>query len=87
MAINIKNEFAYKEAVLYRSFFLVVIIYILIQLWRGAYGDNQSLGLTYTQIMWYLVLTQTLTMGKPNPPISEDVKNGDISYSLNKPYS
>ena len=45
-------------------------------------------GLTLSNVLWYLMLAETIELGRPPlaRTISENVKDGSIAYLLNKPY-
>ena len=45
--INLQNSLAYAGELAYRSIFMVVILYVFVQLWRATYravGRTPSLG-------------------------------------------
>lgn len=75
--------------------FIGYLIHILIFffLWDYMYNDSSQIinGYTKFQMIWYVILTEiiwTTVNGKSFCyKISEDVKSGNITYNLNKPYS
>jgi viologen exporter family transport system permease protein len=90
--ITVRQQLAYKTDFLLRSFFLLFILYVFVQLWTAAYGGDGSrviAGFTLKQIVWYLVFTEALTMAGPPlcARIEEEVKNGDIAVKLTRPLS
>lgn len=90
MGISLKSNIAYTGELIYRSLFMVLIIYVFINLWGAAYNGKSSIeGLTFTQIIWYLVMGEAIVMGKPDvaPKISSEVKDGTLAYTLGRPYS
>lgn len=76
-----------------RNVFFVFIMFIYLMLWNAIYsqkGEETPLGgLTLNGMIWYLVVTELVTLSKSNifNQINEDVKGGAIAYQLNKPYS
>ncbi|QYR20058.1 ABC-2 family transporter protein [Paenibacillus sp. sptzw28] len=90
--ITVRQQLAYKTDFIMRAAFLLLILYVFIQLWSAAYdGDSGRVisGFTLKQIVWYLVFTEALTMAGPAlcVRIEEEVKNGDIAIRLIRPLS
>lgn len=92
MRIALRQQWAYKADFLLRSCFLLLILYVLGQLYGAAYeGDYDRAigGFTLRQIVWYLVFTEAITMAGPpvGIRIEEEVKSGDIAVRLTRPLS
>ncbi|BBH21184.1 hypothetical protein Back11_25290 [Paenibacillus baekrokdamisoli] len=90
--ITLRQQLAYKTDFIVRASFLLLILFVFVQLWSAAYeGDATKViaGLTLKQIVWYLVFTEALTMAAPHIciRIEEEVKNGDIAVRLIRPLS
>lgn len=90
--VTLRNHFAYLYDFFLRSVFLVIIMYIFIQLWRVTYeGEGTSLiaGYSYEQIIWYILFAESLTMAFPSlaTRIEEEVKSGDVGYKLSRPFN
>jgi len=90
--IALRQQWAYKADFLLRACFLLLILYVLGQLYGAAYeGDYERTigGFTLRQIVWYLVFTEAITMAGPpvGVRIEEEVKNGDIAVRLTRPLS
>ncbi|WP_081823867.1 ABC transporter permease [Paenibacillus sp. UNC451MF] len=88
--ITLRNHFAYVYDFLIRSIFLIIIMYIFVQLWRVTYqGEGSSLieGYSYEQIIWYILFAEALTTAFPSlaTRVEEEVKNGDVGYKLTRP--
>ena len=70
-----------------------ILLFILFNLWKYLYSDPNELinGYSMSQMMWYVVITEILWMAlggkKLNTKICNDVKSGNITYNINKPYS
>lgn len=70
-----------------------LMIYVFLCLWKYMYTDSSSLinGYNLSQMIWYVIITEVLWMSlggkKICRKISNDVKNGNITYNINKPYN
>ena len=71
----------------------VLILFILFNLYQYIYSDPNELinGYSMSQMIWYIVITELLwsilggsTLSKK---IARDVKTGNITYNINKPYN
>jgi ABC-2 type transport system permease protein len=90
--ITLKNHLAYVMDFLIRTIFLLIILYIFIQLWGVAFhgeGTASIAGYSYEQIIWYLIFAEALTMAFPSlaAKVEEEVKSGDVGYRLSRPVS
>ena len=90
--INLLNSIAYPAELVTRSAMILLFMWIFYQLWRitfTAAGSDIISGLSLRDTMWYLLLAETLELGRPRLArvISEQVKDGSIAYLLNKPYN
>ncbi|MEK3720762.1 ABC transporter permease [Paenibacillus sp. FSL H8-0034] len=88
--VTLRNHFAYVYDFLIRSIFLILIMYIFIQLWSVTYqGEGTSLieGYSYAQMIWYILFAEALTTAFPSlaTRVEEEVKNGDVGYKLTRP--
>src|ERR1051325_11231875 len=89
--ITLVNSLAYPGELIGRSLMIIPFMWIFYQLWKVTYaaaGSNIINGLTLPNILWYLMLAETIELGRPHlaRTISENVKDGSIAYLLNKPY-
>ena len=70
-----------------------IMLFILFNLWKYLYSDPNELinGYNMTQMTWYVIITEILwmTLGgkKLCNKISQDVRSGNITYNINKPYN
>jgi ABC-2 type transport system permease protein len=90
--INLLNSLAYPGELLARSGMILVFMWVFFQLWRIVFrtsGTEVLNGLTLNDTIWYLLLAETLELGRPRLArvISEQVKSGSIAYLINKPYN
>lgn len=89
-AVAGRDQFVYLASYLARSIFYVIIIFIFYSLWRVIYaGQSAIVGFTITQALWYLTFTEAIEMSQTRVfmPISQEVKDGTVAYSLGRPYS
>jgi ABC-2 type transport system permease protein len=89
--INLLNSLAYPAEMATRSGMILIFMLVFFQLWHVTYASSGSEvlnGLTVHDTMWYLLLAETLELGRPRLArlISQQVKDGSIAYILNKPY-
>ncbi len=69
--------------------FVVTFYYI----WQHIYSDPKELinGYSMTQMIWYLTITEiiytSVKASKLCKEICKDIKSGNVTYNLNKPYS
>lgn len=89
--ISLSNNLVYFGDFLARNFFFVFIMYIYMILWLNIFGNKDGIiaGFTLNQMIWYLVVTEMITLSRSNIffDATQDVKNGNIAYMINKPYN
>lgn len=60
LRVSILNNLAYIMEVFFRALFLVVLVFVLTQLWKTTFalrGTRILSGFTITDMVWYLVAT------------------------------
>ncbi|HKP52335.1 MAG TPA: ABC-2 family transporter protein [Chloroflexia bacterium] len=92
LRMSMANHFAYIGEALLRSIFLVLIIFIFVQLWSATYtvlGTSQIGVYSLPQMVWYFAFAEAIIMSAPmlRRKVDEDVKSGDLAYRLSKPYN
>src|SRR4051794_28372011 len=92
LGMSITNNLAYAGEVLLRSLFLVLLVFVFIQLWNTMYGVLQVPtigGFTIAQMVWYFAFAEAIILSAPRLAnrIDQEVKSGDVAYRLNKPYN
>jgi len=90
--INLQNSLAYTGELAYRSVFMVVILYVFVQLWRATYQAAGALtiaGLSFADTLWYLVMTETIELSRARfaDQMSAEVKDGSLAYTISRPYN
>jgi ABC-2 type transport system permease protein len=87
-----RSNAAYVSEVFTRIIFLGIILYIFLQLWRVTYaqtGTERLGGLTLAQMLWYVAMTEALTLSAPlvGGDVDEDVRTGALAIQLIRPLS
>lgn len=90
--ITLRNQLAYVADFCIRSLFLLLILYIFLQLWQTTFhgeGTDTIAGYSFKQIMWYLVITEAMIIACPSlcSHVEEEVKSGDIVFKFVRPVS
>ena len=85
------NSLAYPGELVGRSLMMIPFMWIFFQLWKVTFeasGTDVIHGLTLQDTLWYLMMAETIELGRPQlaRTISENIKDGSIAYLLNKPY-
>ena len=85
------NSLAYPGELIGRSLMILPFMWIFYQLWNVTFavsGSDTINGLTLHDTMWYLMMAETIELGRPRVArtIAENVKDGSIAYLLNRPY-
>lgn len=90
-SITMRSAWAYLWNQLISSIFLIVVIFVFVQLWRTTYASEGAVinGFTLPEMIWYLVGTEAIVLSMPrvHAVLEQEVKNGDLALRLNKPYS
>lgn len=87
-----RSNLAYLSEVAARTLFLAVILYIFLRLWQVTYGQtgaSQLGGLTLPQMLWYLAMTEAITLSAPRvaAEVDQDVRTGALAVQLIRPLS
>jgi len=90
--ISARSNLAYLGEVVTRTLFLGVILFIFLQLWRVTYAETGSArlgGLTLAQMLWYLAMTEAITLSAPriSQEVDQDVRTGALAVQLIRPLS
>ena len=90
--INILNTLMYFIDYASYSVLTAVVIFIFVNMWKTIYSTNLAVeGFTLVIMIWYLVLTESMVMNMGGTELikelNQEVKSGDLSYTLNKPYN
>ncbi len=90
LRVSIANNLAYLMEVFFRALLLVVLVFILGQLWRttfSARGAVRLSGFSISEMVWYLVAAETIAMSLPTLTrrIDQEVRSGQLAYLLGRP--
>ena len=89
---NLQNQLAYIWDAANRAFFIIIIMFIFVQLWTAVFrsqGAEAIGGLTLANTIWYFLIAEVMELGRArhDQAISEEVKDGRIAYTLVRPYN
>lgn len=89
---SVRSHVAYFGEVAARTLFLMVILYIFLQLWRVTYSETQAQqlgGFTLAQMLWYLSFTESMALSAPRvaQEVDQDVRTGALAVQLIRPIS
>ena len=90
MRVSIANNLAYVMEVFFRALLLVVLVFILGQLWEttfAARGVTVLNGYSISDMVWYLVVAETIALSLPQITrrIDQEVRSGQLAYLLGRP--
>ena len=89
---TLRGQLAYAGELALRTTFLVIILYVFLQLWRATFsaeGKPTIAGFSVAHMVWYLALTEAIVMSRTrlSGTVDEEVRSGDIAYRLVRPYA
>lgn len=89
---NLQNQLAYVWDALSRAVFIVIIMFVFVQLWSAVYesqGAVEIAGLTLANTIWYFLIAEVMELGKirHDEVITSEVKDGSVAYTLTRPYN
>ena len=90
MRVSIANNLAYVMEVFFRALLLVVLVFILGQLWKTTFsvrGVAELDGFSISDMVWYLVIAETIALSLPQVTrrIDQEVRSGQLAYLLGRP--
>jgi len=86
--VSLSNAIAYRASTLSRFCFYTLFIYVFMSLWRAIYQEGSVHGYSYTQIVWYLIMTEFIAFSSGTnifSSMNDDVKSGSIAYQIGRP--
>lgn len=92
LQVSIANNLAYIMEVFFRALLLIVLVFIIGQLWKTTFsvrGASTLSGFTISDMVWYLVAAETIAMSMPSLTrrIDMEVRSGQLAYLLGRPCS
>ena len=90
--LSARSNLVYMAEVLSRVVFLGLVLYIFSQLWHLVFkqcGAGRLGDLTLTQMIWYLTVTEAITLSAPRvaATVDLDVRSGALVTYLQRPLS
>lgn len=90
--IAARQTWSYRGELWMRAISMVLFMGIFIALWHTVYGINNQqelAGYSLAEMIWYLGLAETITLSTSRVfmDISEEVKAGNLTYTLTRPMS
>ncbi len=87
-----RQQWAYRTEMGLRAVSMVLFMGIFVALWNTAYGISKSpqlAGYSHAAILWYLAMTETVTLSSSriHTRIAEEVRGGSLAYTLTRPLS
>lgn len=86
--VSLSNAIAYRAATLSRFCFYTLFIYVFMSLWRAIYQEGNVHGYSYTQMVWYLIMTEFVAFACGTGifgAMNDEIKSGSIAYQLGRP--
>ena len=92
LRVSIASNVAYVMELVFRALLLIVFVFILSQLWKttfSARGASIISGFSISDMVWYLVASETIAMSLPmlTRRIDQEVRSGQLAYLLGRPCS
>lgn len=92
LRVSIANNLAYLGEVLFRALSLVILVFILTQLWQTTFAmrNTQVLnGFSISNMVWYLIAAESIALSMPalTRRIDQEVRSGQLAYLLGRPCS
>ena len=92
LRVSAANNLAYLPEIVFRTLFLIVLIYVIGQLWQTTFTLHNSAilrGFTVNSMIWYLAAAETLATSLPalTRRIDQEVRSGELAYLLGRPCS
>lgn len=91
LRVSAANNLAYILEVIFRALFLIVLIFVIGQLWKTTFSQHGSLlaGFTPNTMVWYLAAAEIIATSLPalTRTIDQEVRSGELAYLLGRPCS
>lgn len=92
LRVSVANNLAYMMEVFFRSLLLVVMVFILSQLWKTTFALHKEKilsGFSINSMVWYLIAAESIALSLPalTKRIDQEVRSGQLAYLLGRPCS
>jgi viologen exporter family transport system permease protein len=89
---SVRSNLAYVGEIAARTTFMATVLYVFMRLWTAVYagaGVERLGGLTLSQMLWYLMMTEAIVLSAPrvSVEVDEDVRTGRVAVQLLRPMS
>ena len=90
--LSLQSQLAYPAEMWLRTIFVFIIMFIFSSLWHTTYGElgrDRLGGLSLSEMLWYLALTEIIILSRPRDSVrmDDDVRTGQLAYQLTRPYN
>ncbi len=90
LRVSVASNVAYVSEVFFRSLLLIILVFILSQLWKTTFelrGAHILNGFSINDMVWYLVAAEAIAMSVPalTRRIDQEVRSGQLAYLLGRP--
>ena len=87
-----RQQWVYRAELVMRAVQMVLFMGVFMALWSSAFGisgESTLEGYSLVDIVWYLAVTETITLSGSRifTEISEQVRAGNLAYTLTRPLS
>src|SRR5947207_2617305 len=87
-----RSNLVYAVETSSRIVFMTIILYVFMRLWTVVYagaGTDRPAGFTLAQMLWYLVVTESVALSSPRiwSEVDQDVRTGRLAVQLIYPLS
>ncbi len=92
LRVSVENNLAYMMEVFFRALLLVVLVFILSQLWKTTFALHKEKilsGFSINTMIWYLIAAESIALSLPalTKRIDQEVRSGQLAYLLGRPCS
>lgn len=92
MRASIASNLAYMMEIFFRALLLIVLVFILGQLWKTTFSAREARllnGFSINDMIWYLAIAETIATSLPTLTrrIDQEVRSGQLAYLLGRPSS
>ena len=87
------DSIQYISSLFFKFIGFAIMMFVLVSLWSFIYGDPENIikGYSFGQMIWYLLLAESITFGSGSKvatdEVRDNIKSGNIAYQINKPYN
>ncbi len=90
LRIAARQQWVYRAELVMRAIQMVLFMGVFMALWSSAFGiggESTIEGYSLVEMVWYLAMTETITLSGSRifTEISEEVKAGNLAYTLARP--